>query len=1094
MQTDTKQIQEQNEKWFFGFWVRKYRISYLIILGVIVFGLLSVFQIPKESQPNVEMETIVISTVYPWASPQDVDSLITSKIYKEIKTVNDIKKITSSSNLGFSQVVITPKTGANTNEIKDKIENKVASVDFPDDAHDPTIKKLELDTNRVFSLILYDTKGDTSKSKLSQYLKKLKNGLENIPSIENAYISMSARSMWGMKANNDTIYDTKIILDEEKMKSFWLSLAMIANEIQSTNINRPIGNFEINNKRYDYRIQDKKTKSLDFLNTPIALPRGWYISLGEIATIEREYKNDIDQSVISGSGSIFLNGIGLTVNKTKWASIFTASKKAKKYIEATLQTPEFKGLAVAYTYDLGKYIIQDYQKLANNAIATIVLVFVTMFLFVGLFDAIFATLTLPLAFLSTFALLNSFGYSMNFLTNFSLLLSFGIAIDTIVVIVQAANAKTRLGFSPRSAIALALKEYAVPVISGVSTTIVVFVPMMTLPGVMGKFLAFIPITIFWVLVSGLALALTVNSAIYLLLAKNKKSYIEDETTLKYMNEDEKKLLLEDRKWKELKITKIPLRNRFIGKITGSYKKIISTFLHHRYIRRAVIFAPIFFFILIQKTLTPLIDFQMFPQDDNDLVAYSIKSENGITTKEMVNRLGNLDAFFAGFPETDYVLKQIKNNTATITVNLLPLEKRKEKNMRSVFEINSLLKKRLTSLEAKGFQVTDTLASSGPPGGHPIGIKLVAKNYNNLSTLIETSKKLQSKIQKIDGIKNVQSSSEDTPGQFIFQINKELTSLKWIPSNLIYNTIISALNGRKIASIEDDGEDMDIILKADTFEKDVSLNAIENILFYHKNTAYRIGDFVDIKAKNSVETISQENGNIQIEISADVKENFNTSLVTKKATKIAEDFNYPSGIEYKKWWETEENSDLIIAMVSAFFTAILVIFGILTLQFDSYSKPLLVLYSVIMAFPFVAIGLLLTDNPFSMPFAIGFIAFTGVAVNHGIILIDAVEQNKKRGMEPFLALVEAGATRLEPMLVTTLTTVLGILPIALQNKFWAGMGFTIIFGLIATTFITLFVVTAIYYELYTRQKGSTTIKILKWLWKKFLEIFKNRKKK
>ncbi len=170
-----------------------------------------------------------------------------------------------------------------------------------------------------------------------------------------------------------------------------------------------------------------------------------------------------------------------------------------------------------------------------------------MFLFVGLFDAIFATLTLPLAFLSTFALLNSFGYSMNFLTNFSLLLSFGIAIDTIVVIVQAANAKTRLGFSPRSAIELALKEYAVPVISGVSTTIVVFVPMMTLPGVMGKFLAFIPITIFGVLVSGLALALTVNSAIYLLLAKNKKSYIEDETTLEYMNEDEKKLLLEERK-------------------------------------------------------------------------------------------------------------------------------------------------------------------------------------------------------------------------------------------------------------------------------------------------------------------------------------------------------------------------------------------------------------------------------------------------------------------------------------------------------------------------------------------------------------------
>lgn len=170
------------------------------------------------------------------------------------------------------------------------------------------------------------------------------------------------------------------------------------------------------------------------------------------------------------------------------------------------------------------------------------------------------------------------------------------------------------------------------------------------------------------------------------------------------------------------------------------------------------------------------------------------------------------------------------------------------------------------------------------------------------------------------------------------------------------------------------------------------------------------------------------------------------------------------------------------MMSAFVTAMVVIFGILTLQFDSFAKPVIILFSVILAFPFVVLGLYLTDNPFSMSFAIGFIAFTGVAVNHGIILIDAVNQNIKRGMNAFDALVEAGSLRLEPMVVTTLTTVLGILPIALQDKFWAGMGFTIVFGLIAATFLTLFVTTTIYYELFTREQGNPIANAVKMIFR------------
>lgn len=188
-------------------------------------------------------------------------------------------------------------------------------------------------------------------------------------------------------------------------------------------------------------------------------------------------------------------------------------------------------------------------------------------------------------------------------------------------------------------------------------------------------------------------------------------------------------------------------------------------------------------------------------------------------------------------------------------------------------------------------------------------------------------------------------------------------------------------------------------------------------------------------------------------------------IQSKYEAYAKSYAFPVGISFSKGGENEENKELIVAILVSFVVALVCIFGILVLQFNSYGQPFIIIFSVVMALPFIMIGLLLLDNPFSMPFGIGFIAFTGIAVNHGIILIDAINQNLKKGMQDFTALVEAGSSRLEPMMLTTFTTAFGILPIALRDRFWSGLGFTIIFGLVAASILTLFVVKGIYYEVF-----------------------------
>ncbi len=378
------------------------------------------------------------------------------------------------------------------------------------------------------------------------------------------------------------------------------------------------------------------------------------------------------------------------MSKNESAGIFAAAKSIKDTIDAELSQSKYKGVAVAYANDQSDIISDDYRELATEAIVTLILVFVVMWLFIGFQDSLFATLALPLAFLCTFMFLNAFGYSLNFLTNFSLILSFGIAVDTIIVIVQAASAKVRIGYEPKTAILLALREYSIPILSGVMTTIVAFIPMMVLPGILGKFLAYIPITIFGVLASGLVLALTVNSALYLFFIRPRKKYVRDTTALEYASNEEKAILEFERIGKEAAVdAAVPLRMRVIHSVTVWYKKVLSAYLTNKKMRITGIFLPFVILILSfvpiigGKSLAGHVGFDLFPASDNGFVQYVIKGSTG----ERVNSLDSLTPKIVDilnkYPEIKFY--QIETNDAktstdagiSISVTMLKLKERQK---------------------------------------------------------------------------------------------------------------------------------------------------------------------------------------------------------------------------------------------------------------------------------------------------------------------------------------------------------------------------------------------------------------------------------
>lgn len=1029
--------------------------------------------IPKESSPSIKLGIISIATVYPGTNPQDIDSLITDKIYKEVKDIKWIDKIESTSSLGVSSVVITLKTDAVVQDVLDEVRSNVARVSLPDDALDPNIQEIETDTSRAFSILIYDEDNSESRSYLLDKAKQIQDHLKWTPGIESVDIWYSSDSspIAGGAGWVDA-YDVEIVLEKEKIDALGIDLSTIASTIKSLNLDLPIGNFSLGDKQYDYRISGKNNSSFDFLSTPISLANGGTITLGEISRIERDYASTTRDLVIVGDTGSGKEYIGLTINKSDGYSIFAASDAAKKNIEEIFDTPEFSGLGFIYGSDLAETIREDYKALAREATTTLVLVFIVIYLFVGFKEAVFASVTLPLAFLATFILLYAMGYSLNFLTNFSLILSFGIAIDTIIVIVQAASSKIKIGYNPRSAILLAINEYAIPIISGVATTIVVFVPMMTLPGILGKFLAYIPITIFGVLTFGLILALTVNSALYLLFTRRQNTYRENEEILEYANKDERELLQIEREWKtKIADNERSLRMQIIEAMINSYKRVLKKFLMNKRLRRQSILIPVVFFFVGSFLLAPRVGFELFPSDDNNIVNFSIEWTPGITTEKMAEMVWDIAPLFAGYKEIKTISISTSKNKTSISTELILKDTRKELWLMSVYDFEKEVLHKLAPLESKWLKVTSEPLANGPPGGKAVGLNLIADSPDKLSELIKISKEFQVALKAIPGTKNIGSSSEDTPGQFIFTLRKDVLSDLSIPFSLIYGTITQNINGIKVGTIEDNGNDRDVLLKLEKFQNDISPEDIQWITFSYAGKTYRVGDFLDVRSENAIASIKRKDGKIQITVDADLEVGVDSISTQNAFLKYAQEYSYPAGVSYAVGWENEENKELLVAVGVSFFIACMTIFAILTLQFNSYSQSAVILYSVIMSLPFVMIGLILTDNQFSMPFGIGFIAFTGIWVNHGIILIDAINKNRAKGMDQIDLLVEAGASRLEPMILTNLTTVFGILPIALKDRFWSGMGFTIIFGLVATTFISLFVLKSVYYELYMNPEPS-----------------------
>ncbi len=1063
---------------FFSFWINNIRTSFLFIILIIIAWAFSLYTIPKESAPDIKFWIINVAVSYPWVNPVSMDSLITEKIEKEIEDIDWIKKINSTSAVWTSLVTIELETWVNTRDTLTDIKDTVDKIELPEDASDPTVVEVSANNTLIYEALIYWDKNNFSDFDIYSKAKLIKNKLEWKNGISEIEIWGLDSLKWSSKGDGNTDYTIEVLLDKTKIEQLWLSITTISNTIKANNKDTPIWNFKVGDLSYDFKF-DWELDNLEDLKNIIIRDNGISkLYLKDIAEFEAKYPWD-EIRRLWGYNMKWYNYISVVFNKWVWANVFDASRWSKQALEDLLNNDsDFKWLSVIYSKDMSKAIIEDYDNLSDTALTTIVLVFITIMFFVGFREWIIASLLLPLAFMVTFIVLDTLWLSLNFLTNFSLVLTLWIAIDTVIVIIEWASEKMKLWFSRKSAIMIAIRDFKSPLISGTFTTLVAFLPLMFLPGVIWKFLSFIPITVFSTLLAALILSLTLSSALFLKLMKKEEIYHKDVKIERNLRKIDREILILDRKNKKVKnIDKLTIRENILHKIWHIYEVILEKVLKNTLLKISFILIPVILLITSFVTLSPKIGFVLFPSTDEWVINITIKGQAWVDEEYMSKYITPIDNSLSKVKEINNYYVAISKNSISVYVDLIERNIRKKEWLRTVYDVEDIVNKDLARLRSEWLEVSVAALKWWPPTGSAVWVKLVSDSAKRFDVLKSVSEDFENHLKTIAWSKNIISSSSDSPWQFIFTFDKDKLSNIWLNQDDILRELYFYTNGIKSWSIKSEFEDNEIKVLFKDFEESLTPNDIENIEVLTKAWKVRVWDFSDFEFRKSVDAITREDGKIIISIWSEVEEWYLPTDVQPKLDEFVEKYNYPEWISFIKSWESQENMDLIVSTIKSLFISIFLIFSILVFQFNSYKQPVIVLYSIVLALLWVNIWLYLTWNPYSMPFAIWFIALTWIVVNDAIILIDRINKGilyKKEHstkVDYIEQIIVAWKSRLQPIIVTTLTTVFWVLPLALQDEFWSWLWFTIIFWLFVWSTMTLIVVPVLYYVLVVRKKDK-----------------------
>lgn len=1094
-------------------------VGFLAVL-ITIMGISTYLSLPKDSYPEIEQPVVYIGTSYPGNSPLDMENLVTRPIEKELNTISEVDNIKSTSVQDYSTIIVEfdPKTDVEDalTKVKDAVDR--AKPELPTDLPaDPNVFELNFSEFPIFNINLA---GNFKQEELKRYAEYLEDEIEKLTEISKVEIK-------GIDEK-----EVKIKVDPYELEARKLNFGDIESAVQAENVTLSGGNMLDDGIRRNIRVVGEFTDARQLENIVIKHEKGNIVYLRDVATVEFDYKERQSYARLKKEPVVMVDVI-----KRSGENLIIATEKVNEILKHAKEDVFPDGLSVTITNDQSSFTKEMVSSMENNIISGVLVVVGVLMLFLGIRNAYFVGIAIPLSMFLSFLILGFMGYTINMMVLFGLIMALGMLVDNGIVVVENVYRLYEEGYDLWNATRLGVGEIAWPIIASTATTLAAFLPLAMWPGIMGEFMKYLPITLIVVLSSSLFVALVITPVIASIFMKHESEGKKPSLnrTLKIVGAlvvGGVLFLLVKIFWLGnllLVFAALTLLNIYVfAPITHWFQTVVLPRMESRYSKiiaftlrgsnPGLVFGGTVLTLILSVVLLaafpPKVIF--FPVNEPKYINVFIEFPTGTdieVTNELTSKIENQVIAFVK-PYESIVESVIGNvgqgtgdpndpsnigmsdtpNKARITVNFVDFKYRDGQSTTAIME-----DLRAELGQYPGVTVTVDKNADGPPTGKPINIEVSGEDF---ATLVKISEEMKKQINEsgIPGIEKLKTDLETGKPELIVDIDREKARRFGLSTYSIANEVRTSLYGKEVSKFKQGEDDYEIQIRLDDrYRYDIDALLNKSITFRDQSTGkisqVPISSIAKAELSSSYGSVRRKDLKRVITISSNVLAGYNGTEINNQIKALLEDFSMPPGYSYKFGGEQEKQMEEMSFLSGALMLAVFIIFLIIVAQFNKITAPLIIMTSVLFSTIGVFLGLLIFRMDFVVIMTmVGLISLAGVVVNNAIVLIDFIELKKERlkeelgvdklPMDAVLgAIAEAGKTRLRPVLLTAITTVLGLIPLAvginidfikwLQTyqsdfyiggdsvMFWGPLSWTIIHGLIFATFLTLVVVPAMY---------------------------------
>ncbi|WP_297605415.1 efflux RND transporter permease subunit [uncultured Alistipes sp.] len=1019
--------------------VRKPISTSLLFIGVIVFGLFSLMQLAVDQYPEIEIPQISVITTYPGANAADIETNITRVLEDNLNTVEDLKKMTSRSSDNFSMVTLEFEYGSDLTEAANNIRDAVSRTQslLPDDVDYPTIFKF---STSMMPVMMLAVTADESYPALDKILD------EKLVNVLNRVNGVGAVSVMGAPER-----EVQVNVDPRKIEAYGLSIEQIGQIIAAENVNIPAGTIDIGNNTFNLKSDGEFADSERDLRKVVLSNRGGRtVMLSDVAEIRDTLEKSTMDERVNG-----MRGVRVMIQKQSGANTVNIVKDIEKRLPAIAASLP-SDVKMQLIFEGSQEITDAIGSLSETIMYAFIFVVLVVMVFLGRWRATFIIcMTIPVSLICSFIYLFATGSTLNIISLSSLSIAIGMVVDDAIVVLENITTHIERGSNPKEAAIYATNEVWLSVIATTLVVVAVFLPLTMVPGMAGimfRELGWI-VTIVVCVSTTAAISLTPMMSAFLL-----------------------KIDGGEHDYKGIGIVYKPI-DKALQWLDEAYARGLNWVVRHR---RITVFTLMSLFVASLGLVTQ-VPSEFFPPTDNGRISATVKLEQNLSVEYTARIARRIDSIiYAKFPEVVLVSASAGANssdnafaamqtTGSHIINYNMRLPRSGERDRSIYIISDLLRQELDRIpEVCQYTVTPGGQSGSMSGTSTVDVKVFGYDMNLTNDIAND---LKARMSAIPGTRDVQLSRDDLRPEFNVVFDRDKLSYYGMNSATASQFVRNRINGMEAAKYREDGDEYDIVVRyAEPFR--TSIDDIENIVLYGgSGQPVKLKEVAEVREEFAAPTIERENRQRVITVKSSLGAGVALGEVLQQVNRLVAEYPTPDGVALEVGGTVEDQGDAFSDLLTLFGLIVILVYIVMATQFESLKFPFIIMFTIPFAFTGVFLALWLTSTPLSLIALIGAIMLVGIVTKNGIVMVDYMNLLIERGSGVFDAVIAGGKSRLRPVLMTSFTTILGMVPLAIGSgegsETWQPMGIAVIGGLTFSTILTLFIVPVLYSILVNR---------------------------